>query len=166
MPLERYSSLVLTSATKLRYYRSMKEYTEGVIAILKVNGLRLTKTRKALVEVFLLDKTPLSVRDILYELQKVRIMVNKTTVYRELEKLQTRGIIDVVRLKDRKQYYELASREHHHHLICLSCERVEDVDMDEAKLLAEEETVNRERGFIVLRHSLEFFGLCKGCQLI
>lgn len=144
----------------------MEKHTEGVISILKSNGLRLTKTRKALVEVFLSDEAPLSVRDILCKLQEVRIMVNKTTVYRELEKLQTRGIIDVVRLKDRKQYYELASREHHHHLVCLQCEQVEDVDMDEAKLLAEEKIVSRERGFIVLRHSLEFFGLCKRCQSI
>lgn len=144
----------------------MKRYTEETIAILKNNHLRLTKTRKALVEIFLRNETPLSVSDILCTLSSMDRRVNKTTVYRELGQLQSKGIVGAVRLGDRKQYYELASREHHHHLICLQCERVEDVDMDEEKLFAEEKRASHEKGFAVLRHSLEFFGLCKACQNI
>lgn len=140
------------------------KYTEEVLDVLESYHLRLTKTRKALVALFFQYETPISVQDILYELQKVQITVNKTTVYRELRRLQEKGIVGVVSLGDRKQYYELASRGHHHHLICLQCERVDDVDMDEKRLFMEEKKVSREKGFTVLRHSLEFFGLCRNCH--
>jgi len=136
-----------------------------MIILLKKHHLRLTKTRNVFVEIFSQNEAPLSVQDILKEFSCHHIKVNKTTVYRELERLQEVGIMNSVELGDRKKYYELASREHHHHLVCLRCERVEDVDMDEKKLFEEEKKVSREKGFTVLRHSLEFFGLCKKCSV-
>lgn len=91
--------------------------------------------------------------------------VNKTTVYRELERMRSLRIIESRQLHDRRQYYELASRGHHHHLVCLRCERVEDVDVNERELLLEEQKVSREKNFAIVRHSLEFFGVCTECQV-
>ena len=139
--------------------------TEEVFTVLKAYHFRLTKKRKALIALFFQHETPLSAQDILAELKKNQITVNKTTVYRELERLQEVNIVSPVELGDRKRYYELTSRLHHHHLVCLQCERVEDVDMNEEKLFAEEKKVSHEKGFTVLRHSLEFCGLCKKCSV-
>ena len=140
------------------------ENLEEIFLVWKSHGLRLTKTRKAFASLFSRSKIPLSVSDILREFRLMRIAVNKTTVYRELERMQSLGIVESMRLRDRRQYYELASREHHHHLVCVRCERVEDVDVDEKELLAEEQKVSREKDFAIIRHSLEFFGVCMGCQ--
>lgn len=137
---------------------------ETIQTVLCENHLRLTKTRRALLGLFLRHKLPLSVPEILSELEKMRVRVNKTTVYRELERLQGVEIIAAVQLGGRKRYYELATRKHHHHLICVKCEHVEDVDADEDDLLHEEYKAIREKRFSVLRHSLEFFGLCKMCS--
>lgn len=93
------------------------------------------------------------------------MIVNKTTVYRELEQMQKLGMVESVQLGDRKQYYELTSRAHHHHLVCLSCERVEEVDVDETVLLKEEGKISQEKKFDLLRHSLEFFGVCLRCRV-
>ena len=153
----------LTNATQLRYDGNM-EHSEEIFTILKVHHLRLTKTRKALIGIFFLHETPLSARDILRELCEVHRAVNKTTVYRELERLQKIGIIGTVRLGDRKQYYELAAREHHHHLVCLKCEKVENIMLDEKKLKEEAKRAAAVKNFLTLRHSLEFFGLCKMCN--
>lgn len=142
------------------------EYPQIIAIPLKEHHLRLTKTRKVLAELFLQNETPLSVPGILREFLKRHISVNKTTVYRELERWQSMGIIDKVQLGDRKQHYELAARNHHHHLVCVRCERVEDVDMDETTLCAEEKKMSREKKFSILRHSLEFFGLCKMCNSV
>lgn len=141
------------------------EQIQEILDILKRQHLRLTKTRKALMEIFSQNEAPLSALDILRELKKARVIVNKTTVYRELERLQAMNIVSRVELGDRKKYYELASREHHHHLICLQCECVEDVDMDENTLFTEGKKVSQEKGFTIVRHSLEFFGLCKKCSV-
>lgn len=137
---------------------------EEIIEILRSRKLRLTKTRKAFTELFSRSPIPLSVPDILRELQKLRVAVNKTTVYRELERMQNLGIVESVQFRDRKRYYELASRDHHHHLVCVRCERIEDVDVDESGLLLEERKVIREKDFAIVRHSLEFFGFCRQCQ--
>lgn len=139
-------------------------YTEKILTILKTHHLRLTRTRKVLLDLFFRTEIPLSAQDILCELSLVYRTVNKTTVYRELERLQKLGVIGGVSLGDRTQYYELVEREHHHHLVCLSCDHVEDIDMNEAVLRAEEKRVSQEKNFSIARHSLEFFGLCKLCN--
>lgn len=138
---------------------------EEIFAVWRSHGLRLTKTRRAFAELFSRSPIPLSVPDILRELRRMRVTVNKTTVYRELERMQHLGIIEGRQLGDRKQYYELVSRGHHHHLVCLRCERVEDADVDETELLLEEQKVSREKNFTIVRHSLEFFGVCTECQM-
>lgn len=154
---------LLTNATQLRYDKVMK-YTEEILTLLKAHHLRSTQTRKGLIGLFFQNETPFSAQDIMRELYKGTKTVNKTTIYRELERLQEKGVIGTVQLGDRKRYYELASREHHHHLVCLHCNRVEDVGMNESALLAQEQRMKREKEFAVLRHSLEFFGLCKMCS--
>ncbi|MDP3957144.1 MAG: Fur family transcriptional regulator [bacterium] len=141
----------------------MKQRKE-IFTALKTHHLRLTKTRKALIELFFLCETPLSAQDILRELCEARRAVNKTTVYRELERLQKIGIIGTVQLGDRKQYYELVASEHHHHLVCLKCEKVENIVLDEKKLKEEAKRAAAVKNFLTLRHSLEFFGLCKMCN--
>lgn len=127
--------------------------------------LRQTKARRAFIEIFSATHTPLSAVLILEALRKKSIEVNKTTVYRELERLEKLGIIHEVQMKDRKRFYELASRSHHHHLICMQCESVEDIDLSEKELVREERKITTEKKFMVIRHSLEFFGLCQKCRV-
>lgn len=108
--------------------------------------------------------TPLSVPRILDELGCRGIVVNKTTVYRELEQLEKIGMVKSLLLQDRKQYFELATRDHHHHFVCMECEKVEDILFDESDLLRQEALLTQRKGFSIFRHSLEFFGLCKLCS--
>lgn len=140
------------------------EKLQEILDIWQGEGVRLTSTRKVFAEVFSRSLIPLSVADILEEFRTMKKSVNKTTVYRELERMEILGIIHRVQLGQRKHYYELASREHHHHLVCLRCERVEDVDVNEKELRAEERKVSDEKNFSIVRHSLEFFGVCLECQ--
>lgn len=138
---------------------------ENIFSLLQASKLRLTRARKAFVEVLSVASAPLSVPQILAGLKERSIEVNKTTVYRELERFRALGIVENFQLGDRKQYYELSSRDHHHHLICMSCESVEDIDMDEKLLTVGERKATKEKQFTILRHSLEFFGLCRQCQV-
>lgn len=139
---------------------------EQLFAILQNHQLRLTKTRQALVSLFLDFYTPLSVPRILDELACRGLSVNKTTVYRELEQLEKVGIVKSLSLQDRKQYFELATRDHHHHFVCVECDEVEDVHFDEGDLAKQEALLAEKNEFAVLSHSLEFFGLCRHCQTV
>lgn len=138
--------------------------TVTIFEIIKQKGLRLTKTRRAVLEMFAATHTPLSVPRILAELECHGISVNKTTVYRELEQLEKIGIVKSLLLQDRKQYFELATRDHHHHFVCMECEKVEDILFNETDLSRQETLLAQQKGLSIFRHSLEFFGLCKMCS--
>jgi Fur family transcriptional regulator, ferric uptake regulator len=137
---------------------------EKITALFKEKGLRLTKARLAFASILTASSEPLSVKIILEKLNAQNVTVNKTTVYREIDRLEKLGILRRIHLGERHQFYELSLSRHHHHLICVECERVEDVDLDEVNLIKEEQKFIQEKKFKVIRHSLEFFGLCRQCQ--
>jgi Fur family transcriptional regulator, ferric uptake regulator len=67
-----------------------------------------------------------------------------------------------IQFQEGKLRYELAGKEHHHHLVCENCGKIEDV-LSRVIPALEEEIKNKHK-FLVKRHSLEFFGLCEDCQ--
>ena len=123
---------------------------------------RMTRSIEALLFIFSNSPGPISVSDILKKLTSRKVRVDKVTIYRKLALLQKIGIIEEVLLSGEKKYYELA-RQHHHHLVCLSCEQVTDWMPDES-ILKKEECRLEKKGFQVQYHSLELFGLCKQCS--
>lgn len=89
-----------------------------------------------------------------------KLCVNKTTVYRQIEKFIKGGLVVEVEFGDGKKRYELASLDHHHHLICKKCKKIEDITFNERVILRE---VSKKSNFKVENHSLEFFGICVNC---
>ena len=130
---------------------------------LRARGFRITVAREAILEIFSREHAPLSATDIREALLREHVTLDKVTVYRELDFLEAQGITCLVQLQDGHRRYELASLEHHHHLICETCHCVEDVHVQE-NFSAQEQTILEAKRFKILRHSLEFFGLCKKCQ--
>lgn len=122
---------------------------------------RMTPSIRTILSVFHAAPGPMPVSDILGNLAGRKVAIDKVTVYRKLELLLSLGVIREVLLSGEKKYYELASK-HHHHLVCLSCDRVTDWVPDESVLKKEEKRLKR-RGFHVEYHSLELFGVCKRC---
>ena len=130
---------------------------------LRTQGIRLTVARKAILALLTNESVPLSVSDLFARLRKQKISVDKVTVYRELDFLEGQGIVHRVSLQDRHRRYELASREHHHHLICQACRGVKDIVLDE-RIETQLRAIAKQKKFLVQRHALEFFGLCHACQ--
>lgn len=126
--------------------------------------MRSTPVHKALLKILSKNQAPLSAFDILTKLHTQKLLVNKTTVYRQLALLEKQGLVHAVRLSDRSVRYELANKDdHHHHLVCIKCNDVKDVDFKD-HLNYQEKTIQKNNKFKILRHSLEFFGLCVNCQ--
>lgn len=135
-----------------------------VIDGLVSNGFRITRIRKAMIEVFLKNGLPLSAMDMMSSLRAMKVPFNKTTIYREVAFLKENGIIeDVQFINERTKRYELVSVDHHHHLICLKCKKVEDIVL-EKDLEEQEKKIYESKGFKVLNHSLEFMGICQICR--
>ena len=87
--------------------------------------------------------------------------IGLTTVYRSLQVLASAGKVDVLRTPDGETSYRRCSRGHHHHLVCRSCGRTVEFDMQSVEKVADE--VARENGFIDVTHTLEVFGTCAPC---
>jgi Fur family ferric uptake transcriptional regulator len=84
------------------------------------------------------------------------------TVYRALQDMVGGGDLDTVR-KDSGEvlYRQCADSQHHHHLVCRSCGRTEEVEAPGVERWAR--SVAADHGFVELDHELELFGLCPDC---
>ena len=125
-------------------------------------GARDTKAHAALLQVFEKNRRPLTELELRAKLAARRIQVNKTTVYRQLAQFKEQGRVRAVDFGDGKKRFEL-NTDHHHHLVCTNCNRVDEVQAAD-DLSQMERNIRKNKRFKILDHSLEFFGLCRNCQ--
>jgi len=135
---------------------------ENILKGLREQGHRVTKIRREIVGMLEDTKVPLAAPEILEVLKKKKLDANKTTVYRELEFLVEQNIAQEVEFGDKKKRYEISDK-HHHHVVCVECKQVEDVDL-QADLDGVEKKIAKQKGYKIINHSLEFFGLCANCK--
>lgn len=124
-----------------------------------MSTLRTTPIRRKILGLFSRFNRPVAAGELL-----ARVRANKTTIYRQLETLTATGELVVVDLGDGIRRWELASTGHHHHLVCLKCKSVSEVDLED-DFSGEEKQIALRQQFVVLKHSLEFFGLCRHCHV-
>jgi Fur family transcriptional regulator, ferric uptake regulator len=79
------------------------------------------------------------------------------------------GVVRRVAGSDDHGRFELAEElsGHHHHLVCATCGKVEDVHPSpklERALGEADRAVAEEQGYRVTEHQLEFRGLCPECR--
>ncbi len=129
---------------------------------LSQQGYKLTRQRKAVVEVVTQAHTRLSAADVFTQAQGVCPDLGLTTVYRTLEILEQMGVIRRVHLDDGCEGFALAPAEHGHHLICRRCQ--ETIEFEDCNLKALLKRVAEQTGFTVEQHWLELVGVCPRCQ--
>lgn len=134
-----------------------------VLSALKEKGYRASRVREGIVSALCSCHCALSASDIQMRVVKRHPSVNKTTIYRELATLRREGIVKELRFGDGKRRYEMMPDDHHHHVICVRCNAIREVPM-EGDLDKAERTIEKKEGFIILDHSLEFFGVCPACH--
>lgn len=130
---------------------------------LRATGRRLTRTRKAILEVLERARYPLSAADIHQHLRATGVSADPATVYRTLTVLKDLGLVSPIELQEGQFRYEVRhGRDHHHHIRCQGCGRIVDLMLCPLKKLAA--LVERETRFRVDGHALEFFGWCPKCR--
>lgn len=133
---------------------------EDVLAQLRQNRYRITQARREIINV--LTFSPLEVKEIAECLARKRVKIDLATIYRTLERLVLLGLVSKTQFEDKTAKYELIDKQsHHHHLVCEKCGSVEDIPLNEERLM---EQIKNQSEFMVFRHNLEFFGACKQCQ--
>ncbi|HET9672241.1 MAG TPA: transcriptional repressor [Actinomycetota bacterium] len=128
------------------------------------SGGRYTRTRRRLVEILARAGMPLALPDIV----RGRKDLAPSSVYRNLAWLEEAGLIRRVASEDGFGRYELSEEltGHHHHLMCSSCGRVEDVGIPpdlERRLDRSLDRLAKDARFASVRHRLDLIGLCRAC---
>lgn len=117
----------------------------------------MTSLRQKLADVFETSSSPLSVPEILQT-----VSAHKTSVYREMAALVAAGFLLEIDYGDGKKRFERSDGKHHHHLICIKCKEATDIDIEDDFSL-QEQVIAAHKRFRILRHNLEFFGICQSC---
>jgi Fur family peroxide stress response transcriptional regulator len=124
-------------------------------------GLALTVQRRVILEA-LLDRTDHPTADRIFDEVKERVAgISRTTVYRVLETLARVGIITKVCHVGTGVRFD-PKTERHHHLVCLQCHKV--IDLEDGRLDALPMPAVRPRGFEISDFSIYFRGVCRECR--
>lgn len=136
---------------------------ESVVAQLKEHGYRITPQRRLILETIIAAQTLLTAFEIWQLVQQQYQDIGLDTIYRNLNMLADMGVlIPISGLGKESTRYELACTHHHHHVVCVKCGQAVCIDycpIDHHFIAALE-----ARGYELLRHHVELFGLCAACK--
>lgn len=129
--------------------------------LIRNKGLKLTSARIAVLNILTETKKPIDIPSILTQVNRRKVNADQATVYRIIENFTEKELITRYQFQEKKFYYE-AKREDHHHAICTQCGTI--VDVSKCNIPRLEKEINRQSGFLVKTHSLEFYGMCRDCR--
>ena len=129
-------------------------------------SVRYTGGRQRVVTGIQLASGPRSAQELIRDGAR---MVPVSSLYRTLTILEDADVIRRDHGADGIARYELAEwlTGHHHHVVCVACGRIEDVEVsegEEADLHAIAARLGSSVGFRVLDHVLEVEGVCTNCD--
>ena len=94
---------------------------------LKNNGLKATLPRLKILEVFQSGSMRhMTAEDVFRQLLHENADIGLATVYRVLTQFEQAGILSRNHFESGKAVYELNEGQHHDHMVCLDCGRVEE----------------------------------------
>lgn len=152
--------LHIINATLLHMKRVKNNH--NCIDELRQVALKATPARLEALNVLEHTNMPLDVASLKSELKKRGVNADPATVFRMMNAFEEKGLITAVHLQENKSRYEYAGKENHHHFICENCGLISDIT--DCQIGSIEKKLRLKKGFMIKRHSLEFFGLCKKCQ--
>ncbi len=126
---------------------------------LKSSGLKATVPRIKVLEVFQrTQRRHLSAEDVYKVLLTESADVGLATVYRVLMQFEQAGLLTRSNFESGKAVFELNQGEHHDHLVCLDCGRVE--EFYDPEIEQRQRAVTTARGFELQEHTLALYARC------
>jgi Fe2+ or Zn2+ uptake regulation protein len=125
------------------------------------NGLKITPQRRVILELLAQDHSHPTADEVYQRVLSAMPDVSRTTVYNTLRELVVLGeLTEVQDLSEGGLRYDTDASAHHH-LFCMHCHTLVDIDHDfEGLALPPEET----SGYQIVRRQVTFYGICPDCQ--
>ncbi len=126
---------------------------------LKSSGLKATLPRIKILEIFQRAKVRhMTAEDVYKALLAEGSDIGLATVYRVLMQFEQARLLTRSNFESGKSVFELNEGQHHDHLVCLDCGRVE--EFYDAQIEQRQRTVAVARGFDLQEHSLALYARC------
>ncbi|MDP2111115.1 MAG: ferric iron uptake transcriptional regulator [Thiobacillus sp.] len=126
---------------------------------LKNIGLKATLPRLRILDLFeQSDKRHLSAEEVYRLLSDEGQDIGLATVYRVLTQFEQAGLLIRHHFDSDKAVFELNQGDHHDHLVCLQCGKVE--EFYDGEIEKRQTRIARERGFAIRDHSLQIYADC------
>lgn len=125
-------------------------------------GRRRTPQRLLVARTLASSKRALSAQELHGRIRPDHPRLGLATVYRALEALVQDGMARRFERDGHISAYVACDAEHHHHLVCLRCQRVE--DLGEQVLRPMLSSVRRRHDFQVDHAALDLYGECGSCR--
>ncbi len=126
---------------------------------LKNIGLKATLPRIKILDLF--ENSPvhhLTAEDVYKQLLTEGMDTGLATVYRVLTQFEQAGLLVRHHFEGGKAVYELNKGNHHDHIVCLQCGRVE--EFYDPEIERRQSKIAKEKGFVVTDHSLYLYADC------
>ncbi len=140
---------------------STENKIDSFIQKCKTNALSVTPQRLAIYKALLKDKSHPNPEAIYKSIKPDFPTISLATVYKTLETFEKYKIIAVVTPLHETVRYD-AEVEHHHHIVCVKCKRVMDINDPGLENIKIPEIV--KRGNQVLDYSIQFNVICPECR--
>ena len=126
---------------------------------LKSTGLKATIPRLKILEVFQRSSLRhMSAEDVFRVLLLENSDVGLATVYRVLTQFEQASILSRSQFEGGKSVYELNEGQHHDHLVCLDCGKVE--EFYDPEIENRQQAVAQAKGFTITDHALSLYARC------
>lgn len=132
---------------------------------LKSIGLKATLPRMKILELFQNgEHRHLSAEDVYRLLLQEDVDIGLATVYRVLTQFEQAGLLARQHFETGKSVFELNEGEHHDHLVCIQCGKVE--EFFDSGIEERQKKIAISRGFELHDHALALYGSCikKDCE--
>ncbi len=121
--------------------------------------IKLTPQRLAILDYLQDNKEHPSVDEIYKHVSRRFPSMSYATVYNVLNTLVKNNVVKELSIDPNKKRFDPGMHTHHH-LVCVGCNRIVDIEMDYDIDLP----VSLTQGFTVMGNDITFYGLCADCK--
>jgi Fur family ferric uptake transcriptional regulator len=135
---------------------------QDLVEQLRQLGERMTMPRLAVIQAICELGGHQTTQSIEHYLETQDVSVPEPTVYRVLQWLKDLNFVSQTDLGQSGTTYELLSNPPHHHLVCLACGHVQ--NLDDAAMIPLRTHLQETYGFEPRIDHMAIFGLCQTCR--
>jgi len=132
-----------------------------IISYLKDNNIRITKARKSILGIILSSSAAINANLIYELLEKDDIKIDLSTIYRTLDLLESKKILNKFDLGNNMYNYTISNNSHKHIIECDLCHKRMVIDCPIPQI---EEQIKAKTGITLTESHVYLKGICRECK--